>query len=314
MTTLFELEIQTFPNGDGYERYGIGVFRSRKDAEDTARRYLAEVKGFRDYYCEYTVREAELIGDDSGDLVHTWEGWDLDEEENEIDILSGLFYTGPAEAEAALETAKLEHDRQEWALNCREIGRCEWTEGFIRDYPSGRIAPTMRELRDGLNKCSEPRTLCGVEFEYSDHPVYGFPAAVGEQLFLLAEEDDFILDGFTIRRLRDIYEFKSKKGMYQQISEAEGLTRFEAPAVDISDWRSVFTSLRKLGKNVIVENEYEDGFFRIGRIEEVAEDHVLLRHYDADGIWQEQPVRIEYREVTSVTFGSRYVEIFSKYV
>lgn len=314
MALLYELEMQSFPNGDGCERYGIGIFRTREDAEETARRYLAGVKGFRDYYCEYTVREAALIGDESGGLVHTWEGWDLDEDENEIDILSGLFYTVPAEAESAMEAAKAENDRQEWVLNCWEIGRCEWTEGFIRDHPSGRIAPTMQELRDSLNECLEPRTLCGVEFEYSDNPVYGFPAAVGEQLFLMAEEDDFILDGVTVRRLRDIYEFKSKKGMYQQISEAEGLTRFEAPAVDISDWRSVFASLQKMGKNIIVEREYEDGYFYVGYIETVAEDHMLLRHYDADGIWQEEPARIEYREVTSVTFGSRYVEVFSKYV
>lgn len=314
MALLYELEIQSFPNGDKCERYGIGIFRAREDAEDTARRYLKEVNGFKDYYCEYTIRASELIGDASVSLVHTWFGWDLDEEENEIDILSGLFYADAAEAEAAFETAKAENERQEWVLNCFEIGRCEWTEGFIRDYPSGRIAPTMQELREELRAHTEPRTLCGVEFEYSDNPVYGFPAAVGEQLFLLAEEDDFILDGFTVRRLRDIYEFKSKKGMYQQISEAEGLTRFEAPAVDISDWRSVFLSLEKLGKNIIVENEYEDGFFRLGRIEEVAEDHMLLRHYDADGIWQEEPARIEYREVTSVTFGSRYAEVFSKYV
>lgn len=314
MALLYELELQSFPNGDECERYGIGIFRTRMEAEDTARRYLAEVKGFRDYYCEFSIRESDLVGDASSDLVHTWFGWNLDENENEVDILSGLIYTDPAEAEAALAAAKAENERQEWVLNCWEIGRCEWTEGFIRDYPSGQIAPTMQELRDSLNECREPRTLCGVEFEYSDNPVYGFPAAVGEQLFLLAEEDDFVLDGFTVRRLRDIYEFKSKKGMYQQISEAEGLTRFEAPAVDISDWRSVFLSLQKLRKNVIVENEYGDGFFRIGRIEEVAEDHVLLRHYDADGIWQEEPARIEYREVTSVTFGSRYVEIFSKYV
>lgn len=129
-----------------------------------------------------------------------------------------------------------------------------------------------------------------------------------------SEEDDFILDGFCVRRLRDIFEITDRKGFYQKIFEAEGLTGFEAPDVDISDWRGVFASLLKLGKNIIVENEYEDGFFRIGTIEAVEEDHVLLRHFDADGIWQEEPMKIAYRDVTSVTFGSRYVEVFSKYV
>lgn len=314
MAVLYELEMQSFPNGVACERYGIGIFRSRMDAEDTARRYLHEVKGFRDYYCEYTIRESEWIGEDSGELVHTWFGWNVDENENEVDILSGRIYTDPDEAEAALAAAKAENERQEWVLNCWEIGKCEWAEGFIRDYPSGRIAPTMRELRSGLTACMEPRSICAVDFFYEDDNRYFFPIAVGELLFYAAEEHDFILNGFTVRRLNDIYEMSSKKGIYQQIYEAEGLTRFDAPAVDISGWRSVFLSLQKLGKHIIVENEYEDGFFRIGRIEAVAEDHMLLRHYDADGIWQEEPARIEYREVTSVTFGSRYVEVFSKYV
>jgi len=314
MTALFELEIRSFPNGDSCERYGIGVFRTRDEAVETAKRYLREIRGFKDYYCEYDIRETELVGGGDPDIVHTWFGWNVDEDENEIDLLSGLFYEAAGESEAAMEAAKAANDRQEWVLNRFQIGKCEWTEGFIRDYPSGRIAPTMQELRDELNAHREPRTLCGVEYEYSDNPIYGFPVAVGEQLFLLAQEDDFVLDGFTIRRLRDIYEFQSRKGMYQQISEAEGLTRFEAPAVDVSDWQSVFASLRPMGKHIIVEREYEDGYFYIGTIEAVAEDHVLLRHYDADGVWQEEPIAIRYPDVTSVSFGTRYAEVFSKYV
>lgn len=173
---------------------------------------------------------------------------------------------------------------------------------------------TLQQVRDTLSRCIDPRSICAVEFEYDDNKHYYFPAAVGEQLFLGAEEDDFILDGFCIRRIRDVYEISDRAGVYQKIFEAEGLTRFDAPPVDISDWHSVFTSLREMGRNVIVEREYEDGFFCIGRIEEVAEDHLLLRHFDADGVWAEEPVRIEFRDVTSVTFGSRYINVFSKYV
>ena len=75
----------------------------------------------------------------------------------------------------------------------------------------------------------------------------------------------------------------------------------------------MFTSLQELGKHIIVEREYEPDFFRLGIIEAVAEDHVLLQHYDADGIWQE-PARIDYREITSVTFEDRYANTFAKYV
>jgi hypothetical protein len=39
-----------------------------------------------------------------------------------------------------------------------------------------------------------------------------------------------------------------------------------------------------------------------------------MRGFDADGIWDEEPTEILFSNVTSVTFGSRYVEVFSKYV
>lgn len=314
MAYLYELEIQSFPNGEDCERYGIGIFRTRAEAEETAKRYLSEVKGFRDYYCEYTINETELIGGGDPKIVHTYFGWNLDADENEIDIISGSVYTDADAAEAAMEAAKQAHARQEWVLNHWMIGKCEFEEGFVRDYPSGRIAPTLAELQEELRGLSEPRTMCGIEFEYSDHVVYGFPLAVGAQLFLMAEDDDFILDGFTIRRLRDIYELGDRKGIYQRIAEQEGLTAFPLPNVDISDWRTAFASLQRLGQHIIVEREYEESFFYIGTVEAVADDHVLLRHYDADGIWQEEPVAVLYRDITSVRFLTRYAEVFSKYV
>lgn len=206
MAYLYELEIQSFHNGEECERYGIGIFRTRAEADETAKRYLREVKGFRDYYCEYTVRETELIGNDDISIVHTWFGWNVDEDENKGDILSGLIYAEADAAKAAMEAAKAEETRQEWSLRCWQIGKYEWTEGFEREYPDGTLAPTLAELREGLRKLIQPRTMCGIDYEYSDNRQYGFPLAVGELLFLLAIEDDFLLNCFTVRRLRDIYE------------------------------------------------------------------------------------------------------------
>ncbi len=313
MAYLYELEIQSFPNGNECERYGIGIFRTRELAVQTAQRYLHKVKGFRDYYCEYTVRETELVGDPATEFVHTWSGWNVDEDENEVDILNGPVYEYAAAAEAALASARKEHDRQEWSLNRWQIGKCEWTEGFEREYPDGSLAPTLAELREDLQIRIDQRIMTGIEYEYGDGAKYGYPVRVGKDLFLIAVDDDFILNGFKVRRLRDIFEIQDRNGMYQTIAEKEGLTDFEVPDVDITDWRSVFTSLKRMNRHIIVEREYEPDFFRLGIIESVAEDHVVLRHYDADGVWQE-PARIEYHEITSVTFDDRYANTFSKYV
>ena len=313
MPYLFELEIQSFPNGDSCERYGIGIFRTREQAEQTAQRYLREVKGFRDYYCEYSIRETELVGSSDTEYVYCWFGWNWDEDGNEIDILDGPAYELASTAEVALENAKKQHSRQEWTLQHWQIGECEWSEGFEREYPDGAPAPTLAVLRTELQKRIDPRTMTGIEYEYGDGPEFGYPVCVAKDLFLMAVDDDFILNGFKVRRLRDIFVIQDRNGMYQAIAEKEGLTDFEVPDVDITDWPSVFTSLQRLGKHIIVEREYEPDFFWLGIIEAVGEDHVLLRHYDADGIWQE-PVSISFREITSVTFDDRYVNVFSKYV
>lgn len=311
MTNYYELEIQSFPNGMDLVRYGIGVFRTRQEAEDTATRYLSDVPGFRDYYCEYTIRESSLITDAKS--VCNFTGWNEDDVGNEIDIFVSPLYADPRSAERAMKKIQAELPRKEWCLNHWTVGKCDWDEGFIRDFPDGRLAPTLKELRDSLQALIEPRTICGIEYEYSDGAYYGFPLAVAQQLFLMAVDDDFLLNGFTVRRLRDIYQIGERKGIYQTIAEREGLTNFEVPGVDISSWEGVFRSLQALGKNIIIEREYEPDFFRLGRIEKVERDHVLFRHFDADGIWME-PAPILYRDITSVTFDDRYAEILSKYV
>lgn len=311
MTNYYELEIQSFPNGEDRVRYGIGIFRSRLEAEDTARRYLSDIPGFKDYYCEYTIRESSLIG--NAKTVCNFTGWNEDDIGNEIDIFISPLYSDPRSAERAMKKAKSESPRQDWCLNHWTVGECYWREGFTRDYPDGRLAQTLQELREGLRALIEPRNVCGIEYEYSDGAYYGFPLAVGQQLFLMAVDDDFLLNGFTVRRLRDIYQIGDRKGIYQSIAEKEGLTNFDAPKVDVTDWESVFRSLHSLGKNIIIEREYEPDFFRLGRIEKVAQDHVLFRHFDADGIWHE-PAVISYRDITSVTFYDRYAGILSKYV
>ena len=90
-----------------------------------------------------------------------------------------------------------------------------------------------------------------------------------------------------------------------------------APDIDLTDWHAAFLSLQNLKKNIIIEhgtqneNEWE---YWIGRIEKVLKTKVLFRHFDADGIWQDEPYEIPFSSITSVTFDSRYVTVFSKYV
>ena len=71
-----------------------------------------------------------------------------------------------------------------------------------------------------------------------------------------------------------------------------------------------------MNRTIIVEEEHlnEDSHFAIGCIPTVDSDHMLLQRFDADGIWDEEPTQIFYADITSVSFGTRYINVFSKYL
>lgn len=75
--------------------------------------------------------------------------------------------------------------------------------------------------------------------------------------------------------------------------------------------------MKKMNINVIVEKESlneDECEFTIGKIDRVLKKCVYIYHFDADGVWDDEPYRIPYTEITSVSFGTRYVETFSKYL
>lgn len=173
-------------------------------------------------------------------------------------------------------------------------------------------------MRDIVRGAVEPKLMCRMFFKYDYNYRYYYPFKVSDRFFLGAEEDDFVIDGFSIRRFCDLTKVQVRDDKITEINRHEGLLNgVVAPYVDLTDWHSIFLSLQSLGKNIIVKKESldEDEWeYAIGYIEKVLKNKVLFRHFDADGIWMEDPLEIPFSQITSVTFGSRYVEIFSKYV
>ncbi len=177
---------------------------------------------------------------------------------------------------------------------------------------------TEAAMRETLQESAERRQVCNVYFWYDRNYWNLIPLALGEELFLSAEEDDFIIDGFTIRRFRDLDDVVAKDDMCTDILQKEGvLDALEAPPVNMTSWEQAFKDLQRLGGNVIVEVTRPDADefdFVIGRIEIILRQSVFVRHFDADGVWQDRPVKIYYGDIASVTFASRYVNIFSRYL
>ena len=174
------------------------------------------------------------------------------------------------------------------------------------------------EMKELASKAIETKTLCYVNFRYDHYSLHHFPLKMSDRLFLGAKHDDFLLDGFEIRRFCDMTKIKFNDDKRNEILKAEGIVdALTVPDIDLTDWHSVFLSLQKLNKNIIVEKESLDDDewqFAIGRIEKVLKNKIWFRHFDADGIWEDEPHEIMFSQITTVTFGSRYVEVFSKYV
>ncbi len=177
---------------------------------------------------------------------------------------------------------------------------------------------TEAAMREVLQESAARRQVCNVYFWYDRNYWNLIPLAMGDELFLSAEEDDFILDGYTIRRFRDLDDVVAKDDKCTEILQKEGvLATLQTPEVGIASWEQAFKDLQRLGGNVIVEVARPDADefdFTIGRIEIILKQSVFVRHFDADGVWQDRPVKIYYGDITSVTFASRYVSVFSKYL
>lgn len=176
----------------------------------------------------------------------------------------------------------------------------------------------QEKIRNMLQKAVEERILCRFSLQYSSFYRYLFPLIIGEKLILATEEIDFLLDGYIILRDQDVKKVVPRNDIFLEILRGEGITEsIQVPPVDLSSWREVFRSLEKMNRNIIVEKESlkkNEAEFSIGRILNVRKKHVEFLHFDAEGKWQDQPQLIPYSEITSVSFGSRYVETFSKYL
>jgi hypothetical protein len=177
---------------------------------------------------------------------------------------------------------------------------------------------TKSEIKSIVNRSVNQRNLCRMFFRYDAYYRYYFPLISNDKLFLGAEEDDFILNGYSIRRYVDLTKVQIKEDKCVEILKSEGIIEsIKTPDVDISNWETVFTSLQKMNKNIIVEKESlneDECEFVIGRIDRAFKKFAYIYHFDADGIWQEEPFKIPYTEITSISFGTRYVEVFSKYL
>lgn len=158
-----------------------------------------------------------------------------------------------------------------------------------------------------------PHRMCRVFMEFDEGYFYHyFPLKVNEKFFLGAVEDDFQLDGFRICPIKLVKKVKPHDNKCLDIDINEGVVdSLHTPKVNISGWKQIFRSIKDMNRYVMIDTE-QSTF--VGAIVGIRKHSVVLKHFDTDGIWQDKPVKIRFKDIQTVNFGSRYVDIFSKYV
>ena len=147
----------------------------------------------------------------------------------------------------------------------------------------------------------------------------GYIVDFSNDFVVIQESDDFRLLGFNILPIKDFknIRFNNNDKYYDKIMSLENEKKNIGikTKMDLSNWKTIFQSLRKKKKNVIVECENpEIGSFTIGLIKRITEKNVFIQYFNATGLLNEKSTKIEFENITKIMFDDRYIEIFSKYL
>lgn len=154
--------------------------------------------------------------------------------------------------------------------------------------------------------------LCQCYFDYSAYYIYFYILDYSDKFFLGAEEDDFCLDGFQIRKISDLKKINLKEDLCIKIlEEKQPLANLEIPKINLTSWKTILESLKPLNVLVIIQDEIEEDFY-MGYINKIEKSYIHFRHVDANGIWYEDD--IPYSCITSLTFFDRYSRAWQEYL
>lgn len=150
--------------------------------------------------------------------------------------------------------------------------------------------------------------------------ISGFILQMSKDFILIQNVVDFRLDGYTIIR-QDHYDrirCNDYDRTYKKILGKEGILpqTFEIKnSININTWNSLFSDLRKKDFHVVVECEdLKKPTFIIGPVIKIGKKSAQIRYYDAEGVLEERPTKVKFKNITKIEFGDRYSTIFRKYL
>ncbi len=145
-------------------------------------------------------------------------------------------------------------------------------------------------------------------------PLYCVPLAYSSALVLVALYTDFQLDGYQVVRLRDIsgIQADARTHFHERILAAEQVQPLMvSPDLSIADFPSLLAELYARDIPVIVQSD--SGGILLGPIAKAGKNKLRVRYIDAEGRADTEVTRIAYEDIASVCFGTRYLDMVTRY-
>ncbi|MBQ8175437.1 MAG: hypothetical protein IJ035_00180 [Oscillospiraceae bacterium] len=173
------------------------------------------------------------------------------------------------------------------------------------------------KLVNTLHKMSASKSCANFYFSFDTNFYNLIPLKVSNKLLLAAHDNDFLIDGYKITRLKHIEKVVDKGGKYNEILAFEGINKgIGVPEISIENMRSVCKHF--LDKQQYISLEFEsknyEWNFAVGKIVKLTDKHIHFAHFNSMGNWEKKLLKIKYSDIFIIHFGDRYTETFSRHV
>lgn len=147
----------------------------------------------------------------------------------------------------------------------------------------------------------------------------GYIVQYSKDFLVMQELEDFNVGGYFIFKIDSISDIRFNRNdkYYDKIIKWEKLNEsiINKHDINLTDWQSIFKSIKKTGLNVIIENEDpDDNTFDIGPIIRINKSSVYIHYFNATGFLDNDLTQIKWNQITLVQFDDTYTNTFSKHI
>ncbi len=163
--------------------------------------------------------------------------------------------------------------------------------------------------------CQIKRKVGGDKFLNSE----GYIVDFSREFIVVQEVNDFRVLGYYIFPISTVVDirYNNMDKYFNKILIKEKqveLVKNKYP-LDLTDWTTIFKSIKNAGLNIIVECEApDDDDFIIGPITKITKSAVSIHFISTNGYLFPEPTRVTYNRITVTRFDDNYVNVFSKYI